>query len=425
MNDKVIENLINSELNRQLSGLELIPSENYVSKDVLAALSSVYTNKYSEGYPGKRYYGGQEFTDTLEQDAIDSAKKIFNADHANVQPHSGAQANAAAFYSWLEPGDTILAMALDHGGHLTHGHPTTVLAQHFRFIQYGMKDIETGEIDFDALRDLAKAHNPKIILAGYSAYPRDLDYAKFKEIADECGAVLMADVAHIAGLIAGGVMKNPMDFGFNIMTSTTHKTLRGPRGGLILTRGVVSNPLKKPEKTVENLPTLIDRTVFPGLQGGPHMNVIAAKAVCFHEASGVDFNKYAQLVVDNAKTLAMHLMKNGCKLITNGTDNHLILIDVVKSFGIDGDEAQKILDGVGLNANKNSIPNDKNSAFKPSGLRLGTPAITTRGLVTDDMERLAKWIVDAINNRGSQNKLFKIKSEVEAFSKQYPVPHLR
>lgn len=424
MNDKLIENLINSELNRQCSGLELIPSENYVSKDVLAALSSVYTNKYSEGYPEKRYYGGQEFTDALEQDAIDSAKKIFNSDHANVQPHSGAQANAAAFYSWLDYGDTILSMALDHGGHLTHGHPTTVLAKHFKFIQYGMKDIETGEIDFNALRDLAKTHNPKIILAGYSAYPRDLDYAKYKEIADECGAVLMADVAHIAGLIAGGVMKNPMDFGFNIMTSTTHKTLRGPRGGLILTSGVVSNPLKKPDKTVMNIPTLVDRTVFPGLQGGPHMNVIAAKAVCFHEALKPDFKKYAEHVVNNAKTLAEHLMKHGCKLITNGTDNHLILIDMVKSFGIDGDEAQKILDNVGLNANKNAIPNDINSAFKPSGLRLGTPAITTRGLVKDDMDRLAKWIVDSINNRTNQNKLNEIKSEVEAFSKQYPVPHL-
>lgn len=424
MNDKLIENLINSELNRQCSGLELIPSENYVSKDVLAALSSVYTNKYSEGYPEKRYYGGQEFTDALEQDAIDSAKKIFNSDHANVQPHSGAQANAAAFYSWLDYGDTILSMALDHGGHLTHGHPTTVLAKHFKFIQYGMKDIETGEIDFNALRDLAKTHNPKIILAGYSAYPRDLDYAKYKEIADECGAVLMADVAHIAGLIAGGVMKNPMDFGFNIMTSTTHKTLRGPRGGLILTSGVVSNPLKKPDKTVMNIPTLVDRTVFPGLQGGPHMNVIAAKAVCFHEALKPDFKKYAEHVVNNAKTLAEHLMKHGCKLITNGTDNHLILIDMVKSFGIDGDEAQKILDNVGLNVNKNAIPNDINSAFKPSGLRLGTPAITTRGLVKDDMDRLAKWIVDSINNRTNQNKLNEIKSEVEAFSKQYPVPHL-
>lgn len=424
MNDKVVENLIKSELNRQLSGLELIPSENYVSKDVLSALSSVYTNKYSEGYPGKRYYGGQDFTDALEQEAIDSAKKLFNSDHANVQPHSGAQANAAAFYSWLDHGDTILAMALDHGGHLTHGHPTTVLAQHFKFIQYGMKDIETGEIDFNALRDLAKTHKPKIILAGYSAYPRDLDYAKFKEIADESGAVLMADVAHIAGLIAGGVMKNPMNFGFNIMTSTTHKTLRGPRGGLILTRGVVSNPLKKPDKTVANIPTLVDRTVFPGLQGGPHMNVIAAKSVCFHEASGEDFKNYAELVVVNAKKLAEHLMKHGCKLITNGTDNHLILIDMVQSFGIDGDEAQKILDSVGLNANKNAIPNDTNSAFRPSGLRLGTPAITTRGLVKDDMERLAKWIVGAISNRANQHKLFEIKSEVEAFSKQYPIPHL-
>jgi len=424
MIDKNIEKLINSELIRQTNGLELIPSENYVSKDVLTALSSVFTNKYSEGYPGKRYYGGQEYTDLLEQDAIDSAKKLFNADHANVQPHSGAQANAAAFYSWLETGDTILAMALDHGGHLTHGHPTTVLAKHFNFIQYGMKDVETGEIDFDNLRSLAIKHRPKIILAGFSAYPRDLDYGKFKEIADECGAVLMADVAHIAGLIAGGVLKNPMDFGFNIMTSTTHKTLRGPRGGIILSKGVASNPLKKPEKTVENIPTLIDRTVFPGLQGGPHMNVIAAKAVCFHEALAPEFKEYAKLVVDNSKTLAKHLMDEGCKLVTNGTDNHLILIDLVKSFGITGDEAQIILDGVGLNTNKNAIPNDTNPPFRPSGLRLGTPAITTRGLKQKDMEILARWIVESIKNRSSAASLASIKSEVESFSKLFPVPHL-
>ncbi|HET9098216.1 MAG TPA: serine hydroxymethyltransferase, partial [Candidatus Saccharimonadales bacterium] len=278
MIDDAVAQLIAAEEKRQREGLELIPSENYVSRDVLEAMGSVFTNKYSEGYPGKRYYGGQENTDKLEQLAIDRAKQLFKADHANVQPHSGAPANEAVYSAWLEPGDTVLAMDLSHGGHLTHGAPVTRSAKLYNFIRYKMKDIDTGEIDYDELRRLAKKHKPKIILAGFSAYPRELDYGKFAEIGEEAGALLVADMAHIAGLIAGGVARNPFDYGFHVITTTTHKTLRGPRGGLILSKGVVGNPLKAPEKKIENIPTLIDRAVFPGMQGGPHEHIIAAKA---------------------------------------------------------------------------------------------------------------------------------------------------
>lgn len=283
MNDDSVAELIMGEANRQREGLELIPSENYVSSSVLAALGSVFTNKYSEGYPGKRYYGGQEFTDKVEQLAIDRAKQLFGADHANVQPHSGAPANEAVYSAWCEPGDTILAMDLSHGGHLTHGSPVTRSAHLYNFVRYKMKDPSTGEIDYDELRRRALEAKPRIILAGFSAYPRELDYQKFADIAHEVGddCLLMADMAHIAGLIAGGIAENPLRYGFHVVTTTTHKTLRGPRGGLILSMGTVGNPLKAPEKTLQNIPTLIDRAVFPGMQGGPHMNTIAAKAIAF------------------------------------------------------------------------------------------------------------------------------------------------
>ncbi|HUC95877.1 MAG TPA: serine hydroxymethyltransferase [Candidatus Saccharimonadia bacterium] len=422
MHDKVIFDLILEEEKRQRQGLELIPSENYVSKDVMRALGSVFTNKYSEGYPGRRYYGGQQNTDKIEQLAIDRAKKLFNSDHANVQSHSGAQANEAVYHAWLEPGDNVLAMELAHGGHLTHGAPVTILAKQYNFIRYGMKDIETGEIDYENLRKLALKHRPKIILAGFSAYPRSLDYKKFVEIGNEVGAVLMADMAHIAGLIAAGVLDNPLDFGFHVMTTTTHKTLRGPRGGMILTKGVVGNPLKKIEKTIENLPTLIDRMVFPGLQGGPHMNVIAAKAVAFREASTPEFREYAKQIILNAKRLSQELMQRGFKLITNGTDNHLMLIDIFSSFGIDGAIAEKTLDDIGLTLNKNSIPNDTLPPFKPSGLRLGTPAITTRGLVEDDMAKIAEWMKQAIESRDNPGLITKLRSEVMIYCKQFPLP---
>jgi len=423
MNDTIIADLIAAEEKRQREGLELIPSENYVSRDVLTALGSVFTNKYSEGYPGKRYYGGQIHTDQLETIAIDRAKEIFGADHANVQSHSGAPANIAVYQAWLEPGDTVMAMRLDHGGHLTHGHPVTSSAKLYNFVRYGIKDVETGEIDYEAMRATALKERPKIIIAGFSGFPRSLDYAKFAAIADECGAMLMADMAHIAGLIAGKVLPNPLDFGFHVMTSTTHKTLRGPRGGLILSKGIAGNTLKAPEKTIENLPTLIDREIFPGFQGGPHMHSIAAKAVAFREALQPDFKVYAQTILDNASTLADSLQKKGFKLVTNGTDNHLIMIDMPTSFsGVTGREAQDLLDEVGLNANCNSIPNDTLPPYRPSGLRLGTPAITTRGLKQEHMEQVATWMFDTIKQRKDPKKIKLIAQEVKEFSLGFPLP---
>ena len=415
MKDKQIEELIKAEKKRQTDGLELIPSENYVSSDVLQALGSVFTNKYSEGYPGRRYYGGQENTDQVEQLAINRAKKLFKADHANVQPHSGAQANEAVYYAWCEPGDTILAMDLAHGGHLTHGAPVTRSAREYNFIRYGIKNIDTGEIDYEEIRQLALKHKPKIILAGFSAYPRELDYEKFAEIGNEVGAMLMADMSHIAGLIVSGVAKNPFDYGFHVITTTTHKTLRGPRGGLILSRGIVGNPLKKPEKTLENLPTLIDRAVFPGTQGGPHMHTIAAKAVAFGEALQPEFKDYAEQIVKNAKRLAEELQKRGFKLVTGGTSNHLILADIHSSFGIDGKEAEIAMDKIGLTLNANAIPDDPLPRFRPSGIRLGTPAVTTRGAKEDDMEKIAEWMRRSIDNRDNDDKLTELRKEVVEF----------
>ena len=415
MKDKQIEELIKAEKKRQTDGLELIPSENYVSSDVLQALGSVFTNKYSEGYPGRRYYGGQENTDQVEQLAIDRAKKLFKADHANVQSHSGAQANEAVYYAWCEPGDTILAMDLAHGGHLTHGAPVTRSAREYNFIRYGIKNIDTGEIDYEEIRQLALKHKPKIILAGFSAYPRELDYEKFAEIGNEVGAMLMADMSHIAGLIVSGVAKNPFDYGFHVITTTTHKTLRGPRGGLILSRGIAGNPLKKTEKTLENLPTLIDRAVFPGTQGGPHMHTIAAKAVAFGEALQPEFKDYAEQIVKNAKRLAEELQKRGFKLVTGGTSNHLILADIHSSFGIDGKEAEIAMDKIGLTLNANAIPDDPLPRFRPSGIRLGTPAVTTRGAKEDDMEKIAEWMRQSIDDRDNDDELAELHKEVIEF----------
>lgn len=422
MSDQKVKDLIKKEAQRQREGLELIPSENYVSKEVLNALGSEFTNKYSEGYPGKRYYGGQEFTDELEQLAIDRAKKLFHADHANVQPHSGAPANIAVYQAWLEPGDTVMAMRLDQGGHLTHGQPVTGSAKLYNFVRYGMKNIETGEIDYEDMMKVALETKPKIILAGFSGYPRTLNYKKFVEIGNKVGALLMADMAHLAGLIAAGVLENPLDYGFHVMTSTTHKTLRGPRGGLILTRGKVSNPLKAPVKTIENIPTLIDREVFPGFQGGPHENNIAAKAVAFYEAEQPEFKEYAKQILLNARALAESLMKNGFKLVTNGTDNHLMQINMIESFQIDGREAQDILDKIGLSANCNSIANDTLPPYRPSGLRLGTPAITTRGLKEKDMLKIADWMKKAILNKDQPDILESLKEEVKNFALRYPLP---
>lgn len=420
MFDEKIFDAIESEEYRQREGLELIPSENYVSREVLAALGSVLTNKYSEGYPGRRYYGGQENTDIIESLAIERAKKLFKCDHANVQPHSGANANEAVYNAWLEVGDTVLGMDLAQGGHLTHGSPVTRSGKIYNFIRYGLD--ENGEIDYNQIEEMAEKYKPKIILVGFSAYPGEIDYVRISKIGKKYGAMLMADVAHIAGLIAGGVLENPFDYGFNVVTTTTHKTLRGPRGGMILSNGKVGNPLKKPEKTLENLPTLIDRSVFPGMQGGPQMHSIAAKAVSFYEALQPEFKDYANQVVRNAKKLAEELSKRGFKLVTGGTKNHLILVDVYSSFGIDGKTAERAMDKIGLTLNANSIPNDKLSMFTPSGIRLGTPAITSRGMKEEQMRQIAEWMRFAIENRDNPEELAKVKKEVADFAKLFPLP---
>ena len=417
--EKVFDALKNEEI-RQREGLELIPSENYVSAQVLRALGSVFTNKYSEGYPGKRYYGGQENTDIVESLAIERAKQLFGADHANVQPHSGANANEAVYNAWLEVGDTVIGMDLAQGGHLTHGSPVTRSGKIYNFVRYGLA--ENGEIDYEQIEKLAEIHKPKIILAGFSAYPGEIDYARIAEIGKKHGALLMADVAHIAGLIAGGQSPNPFDFGFNVVTSTTHKTLRGPRGGLILSKGKVGNPLKKPEKTLENIPTLIDRSVFPGTQGGPQMHSIAAKAVAFFEALQPEFRNYAEQTVKNAQTLAGELSRRGFKLITGGTKNHLILADIYSSFGIDGKTAERAMDAIGLTLNANSIPNDTLPMFTPSGVRLGTPAITSRGMKETEMAQIAEWMLQAIENRENPEKLAELKQEVRDFAVKFPLP---
>ncbi len=420
--DKEIFDLIAAETERQRDGLELIPSENYVSREVLEALGSVFTNKYSEGYPGKRYYGGQENTDAVETLAIERAKKLFGADHANVQPHSGAQANMAVYNAWLDPGDTVIGMDLGHGGHLTHGSPVTQSAKFYNFVRYGIKDVATGELDYDEMEQMVRDNKPKILLVGYSAYSRIPNFARVAEIGKKYGCLLMADMAHVAGLIVGGAHPNPFDYGFHVITTTTHKTLRGPRGGLILSRGVVGNPLKKPEKTLENIPTLIDRSVFPGTQGGPLMNTIAAKAVAFREALQPSFREYAAQIVKNAAVLADELSQRGFKLISGGTSNHLILADVMSSFGVHGGIVEEALDAIGLTANKNSIPDDTEPPFRPSGLRLGTPAMTTRGLVEKDMVQIADWMLAAIENRDDEKKLEQIHEEVKKFAQQFPLP---
>lgn len=416
---------LEGEMQRQRDGVELIASENYTSPAVLETLGTVFTNKYSEGYPGRRYYAGQEFTDVIETLAIERAKALFRCDHANVQALSGAAANIAAYFSWLEPGDTIMGMDLSHGGHLTHGSPVTYLAKIFKFAHYGIADIETGRIDYDLMRKTALEARPKIILAGFSAYPRTLDYAAIKSIADEVGAIAMADMAHIAGFIAAGVMRNPFDDGFHMMTTTTHKSLRGPRGALIMTKGIVGNPLKATEKKIENLPTLVDRSVFPGFQGGPHMHQTAAIAVALGEAATPAFKEYAAQALKNAKHLAGYLMERGVKLVTNGTDNHLMVMDCKKSFDISGKEVDAALDAVGITASKSTIPNDPLPPYAPSGLRLGTPAITTRGMKEADMETLGGFILKAIEIRSDESALKALHSEVIEFCRRFPVPGIK
>ena len=410
MKDKLVEKLIKGEEKRQREGLELIPSENYVSEAVKEAQGSILTNKYSEGYPGKRYYGGQTFTDKTELLAIERAKKLFGAGFANVQPHSGANANVAMYFALLSPGDTVLGMELSHGGHLTHGHPVTYITNFFNFVRYKMKDPETGEIDYEEMRKVAKDTRPKIILAGFSAYSRELDYEKFVSIAREVGAYAVIDIAHIAGLIAGGVVKNPFDYGFDIMTSTTHKTLRGPRGGLILTR------------ESEDIAKKIDKAVFPGLQGGPLMHVIAAKAVSFGEALHPNFKVYAAQILKNAKAMEQVFHERNIRMIGGGTSNHLILADVFHSLGVSGKEAQEVLDTVGITLNMNAIADDTRKPTDPSGIRFGTPAITTRGFTEKESARVAHLMLDALLHRNDTEKLQAIQKEVEALSLQFPIP---
>lgn len=408
--DKQIYKAVQGEEKRQAEGLELIPSENYVSRAVREANSSILTNKYSEGYPGKRYYGGQTYTDAVETLAIERAKKLFRAKYANVQTLGGANANIAMYFALLEPGDTVLGMDLSHGGHLTHGHPVTYLTKIFRFVRYKMKNPETGEIDYDEMRDVARRERPKIVLAGFSAYPRELNYEKFVDIAREVGAYAVMDVAHIAGLIAGRAVKNPFDYGFDIMTSTTHKTLRGPRGGLILVRDD------------EKLAKKIDKSVFPGLQGGPHMNNIAGKAVAFGEALSPKFRVYAKQVLKNTKAMEKVFLKNNVRLLTGGTSNHLLLADVYGSLGIPGKEAEHVLDLVGITLNKNSIADDSRGPMDPSGIRFGTPAITTRGLKEKECTQVAEWMIAALQNRKDKKKLASIKKDVQKLCNKFPIP---
>ncbi len=407
-NDREVYDAIVGEEQREQHGVELIPSENYTYPEVLAANGSILTNKYAEGYPGRRYYGGQEFTDVVERLAIERAKNLFRAEHANVQALSGSPMNQAVYLAFVKPGETILGMDLSHGGHLTHGAPVSHMGSIFHFVRYKTIPEEKGRIEFDELRRLALEHRPKIVLCGYTSYPRDYDYGEFKKIADEVGAITMADVSHIGGLIAGGVMRNPIDYGFDIVTTTTHKSLRGPRAGMILCR--------------KDFAQAIDRSVFPGLQGGPHMHTIAAIAVTLGKALQPSFRTYAEQVMKNAKVLAQGLMDGGAKLITNGTDNHLMVIDTVKSFGIDGKVAEQVLDQVAITTNKQVIPDDPNPPLRPSGIRLGTPAATTRGMREGEMKQLAAWMVQSLKASGDKGTLAKINREVTEFCSRFPVP---
>jgi glycine hydroxymethyltransferase len=370
----------------------------------------VFTNKYSEGYPGKRYYGGQEFTDIIENLARERACRLFRCEHANVQPLSGSPMNQAVYLAFLKPGDTVLAMDLSHGGHLTHGAPVSHMGKIFNFVRYKTSPQEGGRIDFDEVRRLAVETRPQIVLCGYTSYPRDYDYSSFKSIADEVGAITMADVSHIGGLIAGGVMRNPFDHGFDIVTTTTHKSMRGPRAGLVLCKKKYATP--------------IDKSVFPGLQGGPHMNTIAGIAITLRKAMEPEFKRYAEEVLANAQELAASLVGAGCTLVTGGTDNHMMVLDTVASFGIDGREAERVLDRVSITTNKQIIPDDPNPPLRPSGIRIGTPAATTRGMGASDMRKLGSWVVDALRGREDDGLIQTIRGDVESFCSRFPVPGL-
>ena len=407
-NDPAVWAAIIGEEDRERRGVELIPSENYTYPEVFAANGSVLTNKYAEGYPGRRYYGGQEFTDAVERLAIERACRVFRAEHANVQALSGSPMNQAAYFAFLDPGDTVLAMDLSHGGHLTHGAPVSHMGRVFNFIRYKTDPDNAGAIDFDALLGQAREHRPKMVLCGYSSYPRDYDYREFKRIADDVGALTMADVSHIGGLIAGNAMSNPMDHGFDVMTTTGHKTLRGPRSGLILCR---AEHRRK-----------IDKAVFPGLQGGPHMNAVAALAITLGKALEPEFAVYARQVLTNAKVLAEELINRGAELVTGGTDNHMMVLDTEKSYGIDGRVAEETLDKVSITVNKQLIPDDPRPPLRPSGIRLGSPAATTRGMEEAEMRLLAEWITGALRRHSDDKRLDAMRQDIERFCLRFPVP---
>jgi glycine hydroxymethyltransferase len=402
--DPQISNAIDNEVRRQHEGLELIASENFVSEAVLEAAGSVFTNKYAEGYPRKRYYGGCEFTDVVEELARERVKKLFGAEHANVQPHSGSQANQAAYAAVLQPGDTILGLNLAHGGHLTHGHPLNFSGKTYKIIPYGVTR-ETETIDYDDLERIATEARPKLIIGGGSAYPRIIDFVRMRQIADKVGALYLVDMAHFAGLVAGGVHPSPVPHA-HIVTSTTHKTLRGPRSGMILSKQEFAAP--------------IDKTVFPGIQGGPLVHIIAAKAVCFLEASQPSFRDYARQIVANAKVMAETLAADGYRIVSGGTDTHLMLVDVFAK-GMLGSEAEKALGEAGITVNKNAIPFDTNPPMKPSGIRIGTPAVTTRGMKEAEMRQISHWIAEALNHRTDAAVLAKIRKQVLGMAEQFPL----
>ncbi len=406
LQDNELFEAINEEKDRQQKHIELIASENYVSDNVLAAQGSVLTNKYAEGYVGKRYYGGCEFVDKAETLAIERLKTLFNAKYANVQAHSGSSANMAAYRAVLEKGDTVLGMSLSSGGHLTHGHPINFSGIDYNFVSYGL-DTKTETLNYEEIKKLALKHKPKLIVAGASAYSRKIDFEKFKQIANEVNALLMVDMAHIAGLVAAGLHQNPVEYA-DIVTSTTHKTLRGPRGGIILTNS-------------EKIAKAVNKVIFPGIQGGPLMHVIAAKAVAFYEALNSNFKIYQQNVINNAKAMEKEFKIQNVKLVSNGTDNHLLLVDVKKSFNITGKKAEKVLDSIYITCNKNTIPNDTESPFITSGIRIGTPAITTRGFSKEDSTEVVKIIITALKNTENKEILENLKQKVVSLTKKYPL----
>ncbi len=397
-----------SEEERQTNGIELIPSENYVSQAILEANGSILTNKYSEGYPGKRYYGGQENIDTIETLAVNRAKELFNAEHVNVQPYSGSPANTAIYFALLEYGDTVLGLKLDHGGHITHGLPIGFSGKSYNFIPYTVNR-KTGLIDMDEVYELAKKHKPKMIVAGFTAYSRDLDWKLFKKIADEVGALTMADISHISGLIAGGVLESPVPY-FDVVMTTTHKTLRGPRSAIIMCK--------------EQFGKAIDKAIFPGLQGGPHDQITASKAICFKEAMRPEFKDYATQIIKNAQVLGKELIKRDYKILTGGTDNHLLLVDLTNK-GVTGQQAQNALDIAEITLNKNTVPYDPRSPFDPSGIRFGTPAVTTRGMKEAEMIKIAEWMDRALQNHDDEAMLKDISEEVSELCKKFPIPGIK